>query len=153
MNYATSFKERTGGSTIGREAQLNLASLEENSTKLRSWASIWGIALASTPFFTEHAGAVSVAVITKAPHDANPETGVHTFTLPTGMALYIEDVALTDFEAVTADLSAELGDKWSQAGMPEFHRSKDGFGRGTIIVPLQLAGASGQSREVAETTA
>lgn len=153
MNYATSFKERTGGSTIGRESELNLASLEENSTKLRSWASIWGIALAGTPFFTEHEGAVSVAVRTQKPHDANPETGVHTFELPTGMALYIEDVPLTDFEAITSDLSAQLGDKWSQAGMPEFHRSKDGFSSGTIVVPLQPAGTAGESREIAETTA
>jgi hypothetical protein len=153
MNYATSFQERTGGSTIGREAELNLASLEENCTRLRSWASIWGIGLAGTPFFTVRDGHVSVAVLTKKPHDANPETGVHTFELPSGMSLFIQDVPLDEFAAVTADLSSELGDSWEEAGSPEFHRSKDGFGRGTIIVPLQAAAASPQPREAATTTA
>jgi hypothetical protein len=148
MNYATSFQEREGGTTIRREAELNIGSLEENYTRLRSWASIMGVGLSGSPFVIVRDGVVNVGVQTKKPTAANPETGVHPGEVPGGMSLCIEDVPLASLDEVTAQLPGEFGDAWTAAGAVEFHRSKDGFGRGTVVVPLQpAAGAAGQRQE------
>jgi len=143
MNYATSFREREGNAVVARDTDNTMGAIEEHCTRLRSWASIMGVIPAGVPFIRLAPGKMTVNLPITKEVETNGETGVHTSVLCGGTAMYIEDVAFGEIISVVNGLMPELTQNWASTGPAEFHRGPDGFGVGTLVIPLRaLAKAS-----------
>ncbi len=137
MNYATSFRKREGHAVVARDTDRTMAAIEEHSTRLRSWAAIIGVTPAGAPFLRLTPGKVTVNLPIANEIETNGETGVHASVLCSGTAMYVEDVPFAEIERVVDELLPDLSETWVSAGPVEFHRGPDGFGSGTLVLPLR----------------
>lgn len=134
MQYSVSYRQRDGAAAVARKAEANLGSIEEETTRLRSWAAILGIPLLGTPFLRFPNGGVMVNIAIAREAHPNPQTGVVESALPGGPALAIEEVPFEQIAAVLGGISAE--EPSAEGSQAEFHRSADGFGHGTLVIPI-----------------
>lgn len=135
MQYPARYVEREGAVAVARRAEANLGSVEEETIRLRSWAAILGVSLVGTPFLRFQNGDVTVNVGVTRLARPNAETGVSESELPGGRALALEDVPFNQIASVLAGVAAE--EPCAEAARAEFHRSADGFRRGTLVIPME----------------
>lgn len=143
MSFETTYSEREALPAVGRRADPTLGAIAEETTKLRSWAAIRGVRLAGQPFVRISGDEVTVNVPTVAPADTNRETGVFPGDLPGGRVVSVTGVPFDNLFAVADALREDLG---RGPGLPvEFHPGSEGFGAGTVTVPIPADGGQGQT--------
>lgn len=135
MTYSPTVSERTASPAVARSADFSLGIIEEETVRLQSWAAIRGVALAGAPFLRLVGDSTLVCLPTTARANPHPETGVIVTSIEPGDVAVVRGVSFGEVRRAVADVARELG--LDEAGLTaEFERGSDGFGTGSLFIPL-----------------
>lgn len=131
----TEFTVRPATATVSTEAQFTSRALDEAATRLRSWAATRGYLVRGRPFvILDGSETCRVSVPVDDAADPHPETGITAEQRPAGAVAGTASMTRRQAENVLPgllDLIANLA-----TGPPEFHAGKEGFGEGTLQIPV-----------------
>ncbi len=131
----TEYAVRPAATTVSIEAEFTSRALDEAATRLRSWAATRGFPTRGRPFVVlDGAQTCRVFVAIDDAADPHPETGVTAERRPAGAVVATSNMTRRQAEDVLPGVLDLIGDLAS--GPPEFHASKEGFGEGTLHVPV-----------------
>jgi hypothetical protein len=138
MRYQLAFEDRPSLTVVSRPCELTPASIEEQSTRLRSWALIRGAPIAGPAFVAVH-GRIGgrVCLPLGAAVYPHPETGLCLETIKAGEVARIAPVSLGQLFGEIDELTARLSPDRPLRGCAEFHPVVGGRGEATLVLPLE----------------
>ncbi len=135
MTSSTSFSERAASAAVARSSEFTLGAIEEATVRLRSWAAIRDVGLSGVPFLRLAGDSTLVCLPTAARANPHPQTGVTATSIESGDVAVVRGVSFGDVRRTVADVARELG--LNEVGLTvEFHRGTEGFGTGSVVIPL-----------------
>jgi hypothetical protein len=131
----TEYAVRPARTTVSTVADVTSRALDEAATRLRSWAATRGYLSRGRPFFVlDGSDTCRVFVPIDEEADPHPETGIVVGRHPDSAVACTSTMTRRAAEAALPGLLDVIGGL--AAGPAEFHAGKDGFGDGTLQVPV-----------------
>jgi len=135
MTYSPTVLERPASTAVARATDFSLGAIEEATVRLQSWAAIRGVAPAGVPFLRLVGDSTLVCLPTAARANPHPQTGVIATSIEPGDVAVVRGVSFGEVRRAVADVARELG--LDESGLTaEFQRGNDGFGTGSLLIPL-----------------